>query len=747
MSDIFHKHRAMAVVVLLATAFCLLLFFPVLEKLDSHTFGSGLDAAKNAYTPYYHIVHDTSWWHFDGMNYPFGEHVVYTDNQPLFSNLLKIVHRVLPLDNHFILLFNLLLLFSIPVAVWILFRLLIVFGSEKWPVVVFALGIVFLSPQLSKFTGHYALAYLWAFPLAIYLSFSFVRAPSVKNALLIACFLFALGFVHPYLLLISSTVVFAMQLVNLLLARVRGPKISLQKMVLSMGQALFPVVLFYVAMKLGDDVSDRPADPYGFLVYRAPLMTMLLPLKFPWFQNLGLGIDYTFTGEETAYLGIVAVVGLVWLAVPVLFAGRKWLDRVSSDGAYRLVYLCYFSGLAIMVIAQAIPFVYDPSGRFLDLLGPLRQFRGLGRFAMASYYLLNLAAFGYLLLQLKNLNVRWKTTVAVLAGAVILLEAFLWSTSIQEALVKSPFALLEKPMEEMDVSEYQAIISLPYMHEGSENFRTQEDERTMARAFQVSAQTGLPMLNVVMSRTSYSQAVQNLALMAHLLKSPDILEKVNEKPFLLISDTHAVVLPFERQVLDHSKLLYADGGFQYHRLEKGTFSQILRKNRSTASMDASNALAIEGGMTEDGFYFQDFHGRKTEVAFRGEGALSSVRNQGTVLFEGSLPSGRYELSFWYYIKNQQTVSAQFAHGEKGPEGEVLKYELYEVADLRTAFLDDWMLATYTFGPVSPDAEINIFLYREGPAVPLVVDEILLRPLSMNVKTRSDTLNVNNRYYP
>src|SRR5690606_24515908 len=110
-------------------------------------------------------------------------------------------------------------------------------------------------------------------------------------------------------------------------------------------------------------------------------------------QKLGLEIDYTFTGEEAAYLGIVAVIGLVWLAVPVLFAPRKWFGRVSSDGAYRLVYLCYFSGMAIMVIAQAIPFVYDPSGRFLDLLGPLRQFRGLGRFAMASYYLLNVAAF------------------------------------------------------------------------------------------------------------------------------------------------------------------------------------------------------------------------------------------------------------------------------------------------------------------------------------------------------------------
>src|SRR5690606_7159472 len=139
---------------------------------------------------------------------------------------------------------------------------------------------------------------------------------------------------------------------------------------------------------------------------------------------------------------------------------------------------------------------------------------------------------------------------------------------------------------------------------------------------------------------------------------------------------------------------------------------ILEENKRAAAVRAANASWIENGTGTGNYKFMDFGNEKSAIAFRGSGALATFRNEATVLFQGKLPSDRYELSFWFTVKDQQTVSTQFAHGEKTAEGEVLKYEVVEVADLRTAFLDDWMLATYTFEPTSPDAEINIFLYRE-----------------------------------
>ena len=85
--------------------------------------GSGEDGAKNYYTVAYHIQHDSTLWWFEGMNYREGEHVIYTDNQPLISNLLKAVGGSadwLPS----------LVFFSMLIGGWFLFRLIDFEGVE-----------------------------------------------------------------------------------------------------------------------------------------------------------------------------------------------------------------------------------------------------------------------------------------------------------------------------------------------------------------------------------------------------------------------------------------------------------------------------------------------------------------------------------------------------------------------------------------------------------------------------------------
>src|SRR5437868_5534070 len=49
------------------------------------------DALKNYYTFVYHTTHDKEMLKFEGMNYPFGEHVVYTDCQPVLSFILRLL--------------------------------------------------------------------------------------------------------------------------------------------------------------------------------------------------------------------------------------------------------------------------------------------------------------------------------------------------------------------------------------------------------------------------------------------------------------------------------------------------------------------------------------------------------------------------------------------------------------------------------------------------------------------------------
>src|SRR4051812_26014633 len=53
----------------------------------------GGDGAKNIFTYLYHSMYGKGYW-FEGMNYPYGEHITYTDGQPLLSVLFASMHNV-----------------------------------------------------------------------------------------------------------------------------------------------------------------------------------------------------------------------------------------------------------------------------------------------------------------------------------------------------------------------------------------------------------------------------------------------------------------------------------------------------------------------------------------------------------------------------------------------------------------------------------------------------------------------------
>jgi hypothetical protein len=48
-------------------------------------FSAAGDGMKNYFTFLYHVKHDSTYWKFEGMNYPFGENIVFTDNQPIMG--------------------------------------------------------------------------------------------------------------------------------------------------------------------------------------------------------------------------------------------------------------------------------------------------------------------------------------------------------------------------------------------------------------------------------------------------------------------------------------------------------------------------------------------------------------------------------------------------------------------------------------------------------------------------------------
>ncbi len=68
---------------LLSLAVLSLFYGNLFNKLNTVSFASGGDGLQSYVNMEYHIRYDTSYMRCNSMNYPYGEHVFFSNNQPL----------------------------------------------------------------------------------------------------------------------------------------------------------------------------------------------------------------------------------------------------------------------------------------------------------------------------------------------------------------------------------------------------------------------------------------------------------------------------------------------------------------------------------------------------------------------------------------------------------------------------------------------------------------------------------------
>ncbi|MEM9824106.1 MAG: hypothetical protein AAF985_23675, partial [Bacteroidota bacterium] len=130
--------------------------FDLIKAPNSHFIGHSMDGYRSYMAALYHIKHDTSYGHYEGMNYPYGDRVDFTDNIPLISNGIKFISQnIVDLSPWTIGIWNSFLLLSIllsGVFMYLIFREL---ELPLWYALLISVGISFLSPQLYRTYAHY----------------------------------------------------------------------------------------------------------------------------------------------------------------------------------------------------------------------------------------------------------------------------------------------------------------------------------------------------------------------------------------------------------------------------------------------------------------------------------------------------------------------------------------------------------------------------------------------------------------
>ena len=526
-----------------ATAFMLLLvacvaaFFPFFKN-SSRLLPAAGDGMKNYFTYLFHIKFDKHLWKFDGMNYPFGENVVFTDNQPILSTLVKIIYNVIPLsDATLIAVHNWTIFAGLAAGMVGFFLCLRLLNIPYWYAIFISVGAMFLQPQMVRMHSHFSMVY----PFLPWVFYGWLRILRGASPMRWSVFLgvvstFA-GMIHLYhLLAICMMCLLAIFFDKLWSVKftdwITGAKMALF-------QVVIPLAILLSLSNLLYPVPDRPAETWGFFDYTATWQSYFFSYRLPVFRFIDINIwavQPQKHSEAGNFIGLVAAIFFVILILKFLrrpaeaFRGRFFNDNTSP--------FLFWIFITSMLLSFGLPFTIPGLEWLLDYAGPYKQFRSIGRLGWISFYAINLMAWPWIFSRLDMLEDKFRGGVfKALTVAVIFSEGLI---SVPE--MSNPPQLLDAfsaaiPDIPVDVRRYQAILPAPYLHVGSECFGWPDQGGNQDQNFIIGYKLGLPNLGVVMSRTPLGQSLMSNELVCPPYKVPDLIKLVrarDTRPLLVL---------------------------------------------------------------------------------------------------------------------------------------------------------------------------------------------------------------------
>lgn len=716
-------------------------FGRVIHYANDYFFGDSEDAYKNYFIPAYYLKYDSG-THFSGMNYPYGEHVVFTDNQPLISWGLKVVQNIVPISDYVPAIFNWLMIFSLLGAMWWMFLILRQMKLPDWYAIPMAILISTLTPQLHRFVGHYALAYAFLIPMLWYALLRHAQAQRPWLSLVIIIGMISLfAFLHVYHLLMGALFGSAFFLVKAC-GHWRKNRLQFWKELgISAMVFVLPVLIFQVFMAMTDSVPDRPSFPYGFFEFRATLGSVFLPVMGPFWEAWNRFFHHKMAAIEAfSYVGLTAtIVGVLTLIRAANYAWRGFYGRILSPAFPKGMKSSLGAGLLVLFFSMGIPFIWGLE--FLpEHLGPLRQFRSLGRFAWVFYYVFTAYSAWYMYLIFRR--IRQKGLITFAYGVLIVGMVFwFWESAIQlqthVASIKEQRGTNALKHDQTDyqaimdsigvqVDDFQAILPIPAYHMTSDKFVPRFlTKPILTRSFKLSYETGLPLMGGVMSRTSIGHTKKLIQVLSNKRVHKEILADLpNQKPILILRQDKTPITLSQQRVVHRAKLLYTGPGFSFLQMDLDQLEADTEETKRRFDViQADSSLRwneflvhpVPKWMYTDRFDKQPNSEFGQEYLYAEKGPL--------MIFSGSIPANRkMHVSVWLKIDPRVAGFPVMFYKEFDSEGkEVFKKDFPSM--FGNEIYGDWQLIEGTFQ--SKQADHRIELVFEGEKI--AVESLIIKP--------------------
>jgi len=730
------------------------------------------DSTKNTYTYLYQSAYGHGYW-FDGMNYPYGEHIVYTDGQPLLSVFFASMGHVSAATALTVLWW--LIGLSYVLSVFFIYRILVHFGVSRPVAVIFAGLISIFSPQLFRVGGHYALSYVCVVPMLFYWTLQYYERAQKKYCGYIFIMGVVTAFLHPY---------FAAMVLMWGLFYVLAYTIAAKGTIREKGIHVWPVLVAIfsvflvvtVTMKITDPVHDRPLTPYGLLDYttfKRDITTSIFSPVWRYVREHNAFTDlvpHISEGSEGyTYVGLVVIIAVVFSllrGIAPLFKKDKDVLLVGRD-KFSIVWLL----LAAFALAfsMGVPYIWNMEW-LLSRFTFLRQFRSLGRFSWIFYYIITIYAVVVIHARYKNLlaQQRWFDGYAVLVLAI-----FIWGyeasgyTEFSRGIASQArgnydvyFSKKEQSwpafMQEHHVksADFQAIMILGYYHIGSDKLWVGEPGERMTQAGRASFQLQIPIVNVMMSRTSLSQTMKQVKTVAGPYADKPLLSDIkNRKPLLLLTYDHDSLDEDQKYLLrsadyiGHYSMcnvyaLYPDRVVNHDRQKADSINMVLPQMPAVSD----SCVQYKGEWAA-----LHFDSARAQATFSGAGAIPCIAGHDSVI--GVIPvrpqhdSQVYELSCWFLLSDKDYTSPYIAVQSLDSAGEQFRTD-----DMLVKWSTDnqgmWFRGSFFFALSDKCRAIRCKLVCEVIPSYIALDELLLRPEGSVIisKAADSSVLVNNHLF-
>lgn len=683
-------------------------YFSKLFKCPScYLFVDGADGLKNYFTSVYYVMADSGLW-FTGMNYPYGDHIVYTDNQPFWSGMMKLAGTLISFDGHVVGTINMLMIFSILISVICIYLLLRRMQLPVWIALLGSIPIAFLSPQIARFNAHYSLAYTCYIPAFLCLMFWWCDKPqSIKRATCLVLWIAVMSFTHLYFLFISVCFLSVYGFVVWSANRFRWNRTYLQLILV----VAIAAAVVYLPVKLTDPIEDRPTTVYGIQVYTSKASGTFLP----WFAPMDKFLTEELKikkpdGEAMSYVGFPGLIMCIFIIV--FFFTKSWKALRHPQSLHTNFNVTPSRLLATSIIVWIIStgwFYIIGGSVLLEVFPVLGQFRSLGRLGWVFYY-------GYMLFVVWYMYRVWKTqtksglrvAIGILFGLFIAVwywEAWKYLNHQTQSIYHENKTFRGEEIYRnalknagVDPQEFQAILQLPLVSVGSERISITRGIWTLNRTYQCAIETGLPLINSNMSRTSVSQSMDLLQLISDPEIPKERLGQMNKKPLLLIADIDQLI-EAERKLVQKGVHLTDVQGLSLYRLPLEVF-HIKTESTVERQVFATNL-------------FDDLPGTE---GFNNSGALHTREKGETIMEFVSPESDTLFFEYWARITHDGVFFPAIAYrwykadGSMGGE-EVLSMHSYDPFNV----MDQWIQGKMQFVTM-PEKVRHVFIALEPDGV-------------------------------